>query len=100
MRLPMIIMALITLAACGPRVSGEVARACVEADRRAASSALCSCVQSVASQTLSRGDQARLVSFFENPEEANDIKINDSRSADAFWDRYRAFTQQAERSCR
>ncbi len=100
MRIPLLLMTFTTLAACGPRVSGEVAQACVASDRRAANSTLCSCVQSVASQTLSRSDQARLVTFFENPETANDIKINDSRSADAFWERYRAFTRQAEQSCR
>jgi len=99
MRSILTFMIILTLASCGPRVTGAVAKACVASDRRAATAQRCSCVQSVAARELSRSDQNRLVSFFEDPEEANDIKINDSRSADAFWERYRAFTSVARQQC-
>lgn len=99
MRSTLLLMTFLILASCGPRVSGEIARACVDSDRRQASAQRCACVQSVAARELSRSDQARLISFFEDPELANDIKINDSRSADAFWDRYRAFTSKARAQC-
>lgn len=100
MRIAFIALVIASLAACGPRVKGAVAKACVDSDRRAANAALCSCIGQVASQQLSRSDQNRLISFFGDPELANDIKINDSVAADAFWDRYRTFTRAAERSCR
>lgn len=100
MRILGMVAILATLGACGPRVNGEIARACVDSDRSAANARLCNCIGTVASRELGRSDQRRLISFFEDPERANDIKIDDSRSADAFWDRYRAFTRQAERSCR
>lgn len=100
MRHFLILTALIAAGSCGPRVNGAIAQACVDAGRSSSSPELCSCVGSVASQTLSRSDQARVVTFFEEPERANDIKIDDSTSADAFWERYRRFTDTAERSCR
>lgn len=100
MRIIVLVTVIASLAACGPRVNGAVAKACVDSDRRAANPALCSCIGQVASQQLSRADQNRLVSFFDDPERANDIKIDDSPSADAFWERYRSFTRAAERSCR
>lgn len=99
MRSTAVLMIFLSLSACGPRVTGEIARACVDSDRNAATTQRCSCVQNVAVRELSRSDQSRLVSFFEDPELANDIKINDSRSADAFWDRYRAFTDKARAQC-
>lgn len=91
---------LIALTACGPGVRGEIAQACVASDRNAATRARCSCVQNVAVQELSRSDQRKLVSFFEDPEKANDIKIDDRPPAEAFWERYRDFTDAAERQCR
>lgn len=93
-------LGVLALTACGPNVSGEVGQACAASDRKAANPRLCGCIQSVANQTLNRSDQALVATFFEDAEKANDIKINDSRSADAFWDRYRVFTRAAERSCR
>ena len=81
-------------------MNGDIAVACVESDRSAATAQRCTCVQQVAGQTLSRSDQAQLVAFLRDPELANDMKIDDSRGADAFWERYRAFTRAAERSCR
>jgi hypothetical protein len=57
-------------------------------------------VQRVANQQLSRSDERRIITFFEDPERAQSVKISDSRGNDAFWDRYRAFTRAAERSCR
>ena len=99
MRSIFLLTALLTLSSCGPRVTGEIARACVDSDRRQATSQRCACVQSVAARELSRSDQRQLVNFFEDPERANDMKINDSRSADAFWERYRAFTDKARAQC-
>lgn len=100
MRFVLLFLPILALAACGPRVNGEIAVACMEGGRDAANARLCSCVQQVAGQTLRRSDQARLVEFFRDPEVANDVKISDTRAADAFWDRYRDFTRAAERSCR
>ncbi len=100
MRLLLISCVALALAACGPRVTGEVGKACLAADRQAASRTLCACVQNAANATLNGSDQARVATFFENPELANDTRISNRRSDERFWDRYRAFTQRAEQSCR
>lgn len=100
MRIIVILTAIASLSACSPRVNGAVAKACIDSDRRAANSQLCNCIGRVASERLSRSDQNRLISFFDDPERANDIKIDDRPPAEAFWERYRTFTRAAERSCR
>lgn len=94
--------ALASVAACGGGsrgATGDISQACLEADRRAASPALCSCVQQVANQSLSGGDQARAVAFFENPQLAQDTRQSDRPSDERFWDRYRAFTDLASEIC-
>ena len=95
------ILGLVLVAAsCGPRVTGAYGEACMGASRPGANAALCSCVQQVANRMLSASDQRLAATFFEDEERANAMMINDSPAADAFWVRYRAFTDQAERSCR
>lgn len=101
MRYTIAIVAVLTLSSCGGgRVSGEIASACMSAGRSAATPALCNCVQRAADQTLSNGDKSRVVGFFGDPEAAQETRMSSSRSADAFWDRYRAFTNAAEAMCR
>lgn len=100
MRTIVLLSVIASLTACGPRVNGAIAEACVDSDRRAANAALCNCIGQVASRELSRSDQRQLISFFKDPERANDIKIDDRPPAEAFWERYRGFTRAAERSCR
>ena len=91
---------MIVLASCGPRVSGEVGKACMAGGRSAANPALCSCVQQAANRTLSGSDQARAASFFEDPQKAQDMRAATTASANAFWDRYRNFSNTAEAMCR
>ena len=40
------------------------------------------------------------VSFFKNPQRAQDIKMSKRANHDRFWDRYKDFYGRAERSCR
>lgn len=92
---------LVFLAACGGnRVSGEIGKACIAADRKAASSRLCSCVQRAADQTLSASDQRRAADFFDDPQKAQDTRQSDNRSSERFWKRYKAFSNTAKRMCR
>lgn len=99
MRIPLTILMVIAVASCGPRVTGEVGKACIAADRQAASRALCSCVQNAANATLNGSDQVRAATFFENPELAQEARRSDRRSDERFWDRYQVFTQRARQSC-
>lgn len=103
MRYILMIGALASAAACGgsgPRgATGEISQACIAADRRAASPALCSCIQQVANQSLSGAEQSRAASFFAEPQLAQDTRQSDRWSDERFWDRYRAFTDLAETVC-
>lgn len=94
---------IVLLSACGggrgSNVNGEVAKACIAADRDAANPRLCSCIQQAANQTLRPADQSRVVDFFADPEVAHAMKINDSNFAEAFWDRYRNFIDTSRAMC-
>lgn len=94
-------LVLVMLAGCGAsgRVSGDIGRACIRADREAASPRLCGCVQQAADQTLSAADQRRAARFFADPQAAQDIRASDRPADDAFWDRYRAFADRARSLC-
>lgn len=105
-----ILSALIVLTACsGGRdrpnsgstrgATGEISRACLAADRSAASVSLCSCVQSVANSELSSRDRSRIARFFADPEVAHAAKISDTPANDAFWERYQDFVRTARNTC-
>lgn len=83
----------------GAASAGPIESACLRSDRGAANRALCGCIQQVADFTLRGGDQRRVAGFFKDPEKAQTVKMSKSNSDDAFWDRYTAFTAQAEAYC-
>lgn len=78
---------------------GPISEACERSGRKAASRQLCGCIQAVANAELSGADQRRGAGFFGNPERAQDVRLNDSASADAFWARWTDFAATAERRC-
>lgn len=100
MRFTWIPVTFILLNACGGGVRGDVGNACMAAGRSAANPALCSCVQQVANTHLSRSDQRRAASFFEDPQLAQDTRQSDNPQLESFWGRYRTFSSAAERVCR
>lgn len=91
--------ALWALGGCGGGVSGEVARGCLSAGRDAASPQLCACIQGVANQMLSAGDQRRAAGFFTDPDAAQSVRSSDAARDEAFWERYSAFADRAEAIC-
>ncbi|MDB4112390.1 arginine transporter [Yoonia sp.] len=102
MRYFLILGAFATAAACGGGsrgASGDISQACLEANRRAATPELCSCVQQVANQSLSNSDQTRAAVFFSEPQLAQDTRQSDRSSDERFWQRYRAFTDLAGQIC-
>ncbi|MFN3577540.1 MAG: hypothetical protein ACK4TJ_11245 [Tabrizicola sp.] len=88
-----VLPAMSTLAAAGP-----IERACMASDR-GANRSLCGCIQQAADMTLSSGDQRRAAKFFKDPESAHSTWVSQSRSDDAFWERYKSFGQTAEAYC-
>jgi len=79
--------------------AGPVEGACNRSDRSAANRSLCACVGQVADMTLRGSDQKRAASFFKDPDRAQDVKMSQRDSDDAFWERYKAFGAMAEAYC-
>lgn len=79
--------------------AGPIESACLRSDRQQATRALCRCIDSVAQRTLTRSEQRRAASFFRDPQLAQDVRMSKSERDNAFWARYRAFGEAAERSC-
>ena len=100
-RFTMAAAACFVLVSCGAgRVSGEIGNACMNGGRSAANSALCSCVQRAANQTLRGSDQARAAEFFADPHLAQETRQSNRSTDEAFWARYRNFANTAESMCR
>jgi hypothetical protein len=78
--------------------AGPIERACLSSDR-GASRSLCGCIQQAADMTLSGGDQRRAAKFFKDPEAAHSTWVSQSKSDDAFWERYKSFGETAEAFC-
>ena len=79
--------------------AGPIEGACLRLDRAQATRAMCRCIDSVASQTLTRAEQRRAAAFFRDPQLAQDVRMSRSARDNEFWTRYRAFGAAAERSC-
>ncbi|TQM94789.1 hypothetical protein [Roseinatronobacter monicus] len=82
-----------------PASAGPLETACLRSDRAQATRAMCRCIDSVAQSTLTRAEQRRAATFFRNPQLAQDVRMSKSDRDNAFWTRYRAFGDAAERSC-
>jgi len=78
--------------------SGAIQNACLSSGRSAASPALCSCVQQVADQSLSRSEQRRAAAFFDDPQLAQDTRQAGGAETE-FFRQYREFADRAERIC-
>ena len=79
--------------------TGPLYSACMSSDRKARSRALCGCVQAQADRDLRGGDQRLAKTFFRDPHRAQEVKMSKRPRDDDFWDRYKQFAANAERSC-
>jgi hypothetical protein len=83
----------------GDAEARRIERACIQSERTAANRQLCSCIQRVADQVLTNADQRRAARFFRDPQRAQEVRKDDSPSADAFWQRWRDFGRSAANIC-
>jgi hypothetical protein len=79
--------------------AGPIENACLQSDRPQATAALCRCIDSVAQSTLTRSEQRRAASFFDDPDRAQQVRMSKSARDNEFWGRYRAFGASAEQYC-
>jgi len=84
----------------GAAAAGPVERACLASARASGNASLCGCIQKVANVTLAGADQLMVAQFFLNPDKAETVRMQSSTSANAFWDRYTVFGQQAAMACK
>ncbi|MGR3503620.1 hypothetical protein [Pseudaestuariivita sp.] len=83
-----------------PAEAGKISRACLQADRKAATRSLCGCIQAVANQSLTRSEQRLAAKFFRDPHMAQEIRQSDLPRNERFWEKYKAFGRTAEAVCR
>lgn len=81
-----------------PVQAGVIDRACRKSDRPA-SSQLCSCIQQVAEVSLSRSEQKRVAKWFDDPHQAQVVRMSDRRSDERLWERYKVFGERAQQFC-
>ena len=79
--------------------AAQIKRACLASDREAATRARCSCIQHVANQALTSSDQKTVAKWFEDPHQAQELKMSQTARDDALWDRYQNFGQMAQAIC-
>ena len=91
---------LITFLVTGaPLNANPVERACIGSNRSAANPSLCACIGSAARQTLNFGEQRRAARLFDDPDEAEELRMSDNSRDERFWDSYQQFGQTAEQMC-
>ncbi|RPE66352.1 hypothetical protein EDD53_2054 [Pacificibacter maritimus] len=79
--------------------AGVIERACNASDRKAATRALCGCIQQAADMTLKNRDQRRAAKFFKDPHKAQETRQADGSANEAFWKRYKNFGSTATQYC-
>lgn len=77
----------------------SIQQACLVAGRTT-DPKVCACIQAAANRTLSARDQRLAVTFFSDPERAQEVRLSDRRRDERFWERYRSFGETAETFCR
>ena len=93
-----------TLSIAAPTASfaanGVIKRACVASDRAAATPKRCGCIQRVANDALTRSDRRTVAKWFADPHKAQELKMSQTASDDALWERYEAFGQLVQAICK
>ncbi len=92
-------VALVLPLMAGTAHAGAIETACNRSDRDVANRALCNCIGQVAGFTLTSSDERRVAAFFKDPDKAQKTKMSTTRADDAFWDRYKAFSETAQAYC-
>jgi len=86
--------------AAGTAQAGPIKRACLKADRAAASRELCTCIERVARPMFSRSQERRIAKFFAEPHLSQELRQSDRRSDEKFWQQYQAWGAAARAQCR
>ncbi|MBE1284966.1 MAG: hypothetical protein GJ676_16765 [Rhodobacteraceae bacterium] len=83
-------------ATAGP---GVIERACKQSNRTAANPSLCRCIQRAANRSLNAVERRKVAKWFGDPHQAQVVRQSDRSSDERLWLRYKAFGEQARKSC-
>jgi len=97
MRAFLVFSALMVMA--GSAHAQAIERACLRSDRAAKSHQLCGCIQQAANLTLSPSDQKLAAEFYNDPQQAQDLRQSSRRSHERFWNRYKEYAETARTFC-
>jgi len=89
----------VTLAAQPAEARGTIETACLKADRPAATTELCGCLQVVADAVLSPGEQRFGAKLFADPDLSQATKVSNRRSDELFWEKWELFSEGAVKYC-
>lgn len=78
--------------------SADIERACRQSDRNTNRS-LCNCIGRVADAKLSRTEQRTVAKWFNDPDQAQNVRQSDRVSDNRLWKRYKAFGETAAQLC-
>lgn len=95
----LIAASLLALALPMSAMAGPIENACLKSGRQQANRSLCGCIQQVADMTLQGGDQRQAAKFFKDPEQAQKVRMSKSDRDNAFWARYKNFSETAAAYC-
>ena len=79
--------------------AGLISRACEIANRSNSSKELCTCIDQVAQKSLNKSERKKASKFFSDPHRAQVIRQSSRRSDEVFWLRYKAFGEEAKKTC-
>ncbi|SDO38885.1 hypothetical protein SAMN05216196_105146 [Lutimaribacter pacificus] len=94
-----VLAALLSASIPTPAGAGPIGRACIASPRQQKTPQLCTCIQRVADQVLTRGEQRQAARFFSDPHRAQETRQSGSAAKARFWERYKVFATNAERIC-
>ena len=91
--------AMVAGVAAGTAQAGPVARACMAADRSAASRSLCSCIEQVARPIFSPVEMKRIARLFQAPDLSQKLRASTRAADERFWAKYELWSQRAGAQC-
>lgn len=83
----------------GPAEAGFIGDACLRANRPAANRTLCTCIDKVSKQHMSRSQRKKAAKFFGDPHKAQVVRQSSRPSDEKLWENYKTFSAQAAKQC-
>ncbi|MEL6171414.1 MAG: hypothetical protein AAF066_08565 [Pseudomonadota bacterium] len=80
-------------------VAGPISQACRASGRSGSKPQICNCIQAAANRTLTAPQQARAAAFYQNLQEAQDVRTSQRLRDEQFWEAYRTYGEHAEALC-